>query len=1060
MKKLPAVILCCLLSLSAIAELRLALIPLDKLSQSMADLALAELSKDDELVFLERDEIAAIQKEIRLSALSDFMPDPQLMQNTQLFILLKQNQLIAFDSTTGVRLKDCPIPSQQELINAIRDAVAKQRSFIGDTLYKLSAMPLVPIHLSDNQTKFARQLEETFLQLLCNKKDVALLERRHLLFLLNEPNAQEKGLTDKLFAGTNILKPSAVSDGKNGIILKLQFFSPDGKMKISETQATFAKPETLTEDCRKFLESLTLPAPMKEDKSGEARDFINEAWFAIRHGLATDAIASGTSAFALDKDYEMELSRIAFLATLQIFGKMPYQSDGSIMDVALNNMKLGTELSEKHGAFTQDEKFIVSQILGGMSTYRMKRMSQKQIDAFMDLAERCIILGKKQLDKELLSLADSPGPRWPDAIFKFETRCQYVYELDMLCNLPWDLHWWEQYVYPALEKLIADAKDLQPELERFSDMDFKDNHPIVSNPNIKALRYKSNRQKAYLDLNLQVQLHSPFSPNMTPENRRIYQKASELLLSSNLVILANTGLNGLMKLRTNMEGRQSNMGLDFPNHLAFYYEQLQRIIENGARIKTHMGFSAPIWSRDDPDFLQQKLAINELAIRKFNQFDIFQISLLSGFEKWDAETAKMVYDKLLVMEEESQKIFDKKPKFNEFPRKRMKDYFRNQRRKLEKKFGIQPAVADTTPVESPYAEIYEPLESRLTAKNATTVFIGYENESFYVVTFENNTAFLLKIDAGSMQSFEVTKIKMPGIYGGLRFGAILDDVYVASDGRMVYLFPKNGSQPEIIDFGDYCKNWCNCMTGFGERLFFTFDGRQNAPSTLLEYNVRTKEKKLLASTVDRSVKWPLQGIDRPYYMEQILCDPPNDRILLLLHESPPPPTGTTYTVKLWAYHWKTGEWKAVSNYLPFHEPSHSHMTLHDNTIWLCSDFGYGKINKEGNFQPIYLMGADGHLSDIPIRYGDDSFKKVVLDLSEVMKTESKYDDLQRFDLLLTVFSGQILLGERAAMIPKEHRFMRLPEPFRPIACIDGKYCVGYKQYFEGFQIRTLKDYGK
>ena len=202
MKKLPAIILCCLLSLSAMAELRLALIPLDEASRKMADLALAELSNDDDLAFLERAEIAAIEKEIKLSALSDFVPDPLLMQNTQLFILLKQNQLIAFDSTTGVRLEDQKISSQQELLNAIRDAVAKQRSFGGDTLYKLSAMPLVPIHLSDNQTKFARQLEETFLQLICNKKDVALLERRHLLFLLNEPNAQEKGLTDKLFAGT------------------------------------------------------------------------------------------------------------------------------------------------------------------------------------------------------------------------------------------------------------------------------------------------------------------------------------------------------------------------------------------------------------------------------------------------------------------------------------------------------------------------------------------------------------------------------------------------------------------------------------------------------------------------------------------------------------------------------------------------------------------------------------------------------------------------------------------------------------------------------------------
>ena len=222
MKKLPAVIICCLLSLSAIAELRLAFIPLDQASKSMADIALAELSNDDSLAFLERAEIAAIEKEINLSSvLSDYVPKPYLMENTQLFILLKQNQLIGFDSTTGVRLKDCPIATQQDLVNAVRDAVAKQRNFSGDALYKLSAMPLVPIHLSETQEKLSRKVEDTFLQLLCNKKDVVLLERRHLLYLLNEPNAQEKGLTDKLFAGTNILKPSATSDGKKGTVCKI-----------------------------------------------------------------------------------------------------------------------------------------------------------------------------------------------------------------------------------------------------------------------------------------------------------------------------------------------------------------------------------------------------------------------------------------------------------------------------------------------------------------------------------------------------------------------------------------------------------------------------------------------------------------------------------------------------------------------------------------------------------------------------------------------------------------------------------------------------------------------
>ena len=1059
MKKLPAIILCCLLSLSAMAELRLALIPLDEASRKMADLALAELSNDDDLAFLERAEIAAIEKEIKLSALSDFVPDPLLMQNTQLFILLKHSQLIAFDSTTGVRLEDQKISSQQELLNAIRDAVAKQRSFGGDTLYKLSAMPLVPIHLSDNQTKFARQLEETFLQLICNKKDVALLERRHLLFLLNEPNAQEKGLTDKLFAGTNILKPSAVSNGKNGIILKLQFFSPDGKTQIGETQATFAKQETLAEDCHKFLETLTLPAPMQEDKRGEARDFINEAWFAIRHGLTADAVASGTSAFALDKEYDMELARIAFHSVARVLSSMPYRLDSTIMDVALNNMRLGTTLAEKHGGFTQDDTFFATNAIQSMWYFRQIDVPQAQKDVANDLMERCILLRKKQLDKELLTLADSPGPRWPDALFKLETRCWYVYELDTFCNLPWDLHWWEQIVYPVLAKTIADAKDLQPEMERFSAMEFKDKHPIVSNPKIKALRVKINRQKALLDLNLFLNFVGRLRiESLSQENREIYRRASELLISSNLIDYALQGLNGLMQLRTNQTMRQRVMGPDFPKDLAFFYKQYKRILEQCIKIDNKQPWFHSIWSSADPDFLKQKLDILETAIKKFNLYSLCGDNLLDGYEQWDDKTAKIVYDKLIAFEAESQRIFDKNSRPNRLSNKLMKDYFRNQRKKLETKFGIQPAVADTTPIESPYAAIYTPLKER--PRNASMVVVGYENKSFYIVTFEKDTAFLLQIDSSNMQVSEVANIKKPGNYGRM-FGAILDDYYAALHGQIVYLFLKDGSQPEIIDFKDYCKKWCHGMAGCGERLFFTFDGQQDGsqtPGTLLEYNVRTKEKKLLASTLDRSVKWPLQGIGRPYKMSQILCDPANERILLLLHESPPREGHTVYTVKLWAYYWKTGEWKSVSNYLPFHESSAKHMTMIDGEIWLNSDIGYGKINQEGNFQPIYLIGFDRHLSDQPIRFGGDNYEKVVLDLSQAMKPDPKYDDLQPNDLLLNVFSGQILLGQRTAMIPKEHRFMRLPEPFRPVACFDGKYCVGYGN--QGFQIRTLKDYGK
>ncbi|MBR4418329.1 MAG: hypothetical protein IKS67_16230, partial [Victivallales bacterium] len=520
------------------------------------------------------------------------------------------------------------------------------------------------------------------------------------------------------------------------------------------------------------------------------------------------------------------------------------------------------------------------------------------------------------------------------------------------------------------------------------------------------------------------------------------------------------GLYNLMLLRTQSHSRKMAIGKDIPQAASFYYEQLQHIIENGVIINNGLEQFSLIWRDDDPEFLQRKLTINEIAIKRFNLYYMFYDSLLAGYEQWDAETAKMVYDKLLAFEAESQKKFEMASRPNTLRITRMKDYFQKQRNILEKAFDIKPAVADTTPVETPYAEIYSPLENR--QENYGTAFIGYENKAFYVMNIEYPNAFLLKIDAqNNMHVSEVAKIKMPGVYGGMRFGAILDDYFVASDGQMVYFFPKDGSKPEIIDFGDYCKVWCHCMAGCGERLFFTFDGRENAPGTLLEYNVRTREKKLLASTVDRSVKWPLQGIGRPYYMHQILCDPANDRILLLLHDTPPKEGHAPFTIKLWAYYWKTGEWQAVSNYLPFSSLNGKNMTLLDGEIWLNSDdMGYGKINKDGNFQSLYLIGNYGHLSDTPIQYGDDSFKKVVLDLSKMMKPKPMHDDLQRFDLHLTVFSGQILLGEKVAMIPKEQRFMRLPEPFRPIACFDGKYCVGYKYFSNGFQIRVLKDYGK
>ena len=212
--------------------------------------------------------------------------------------------------------------------------------------------------------------------------------------------------------------------------------------------------------------------------------------------------------------------------------------------------------------------------------------------------------------------------------------------------------------------------------------------------------------------------------SLSQENREIYRRASELLISSNLIDYALQGLNGLMQLRTNQTMRQRVMGPDFPKDLAFFYKQYKRILEQCIKIDNKQPWFHSIWSSADPDFLKQKLDILETAIKKFNLYSLCGDNLLDGYEQWDDKTAKIVYDKLIAFEAESQRIFDKNSRPNRLSNKLMKDYFRNQRRKLETKFGIQPAVADTTPIESPYAAIYTPLKER--PRNASMVVVGYE----------------------------------------------------------------------------------------------------------------------------------------------------------------------------------------------------------------------------------------------------------------------------------------------------------------------------------------------
>ena len=1055
-------------ALSASAELRVALVPLDETGRNHADLALADLADEPDVAFLERSEIDKIRDEIQLSALSDYIPEPEIMQNTQLFILLKNKQMIAFDSRTGVRLWDCEWRDLPELTVAVKAAISKQRGFSADSLKKVSAMPLVPAHLDETQEKMARRAETLMLQKLCARSDLVLLERRHLLYLLNEPNAAEKNLTEHLFAGAVVMKPTAVAQGKKGILLKLQFYSPDGKRHRGESTISIANATVLEKTIEKEMEALTIPDDAQEDKKGEASQFIREAWFAFSHGLEDDALSSGASAVALDDNYAQELARIAFLSAGQLLMQDSGKKDSCKIDMALDNMRFGAELVERHKGYSREGKRAATMILLHISRSSFERMSLKQQKVFMETLEKLIMLRKRQLDAEWMPLVDSAEPRWPNGVFRVETLAQYVQDLHSFCSISWDLSLWRKHVYPELERFIDAYNDMLPEIEQFGHLSWKEKLSIVSNPNIKKRRTPYNRQFGGMNMfNNSFRFHNwdaSESSKMTGEERNFQKTAYRRMMSSKYFPLAKSGLDGLMALKYGIGGVWiRNENNDNKEALTFYYAELKRIMNNVSTVSIGANSSGFMVASDG--FVRERMEIQDIAVRRLNWFEPFGDMLLTGYEKWTAKTAKEVYDKLSELEKASLANIGKDDIPKTHRSQRVKDYFGRQLLKLEKQFGFKNEQRMKTPVINPYCQVYSPFAHDKSIISLT--YAGTENNSLYFfVHTRDNLLSLQRIALDSpAQPRQLSQLTLPEASYDRIFGTVLDDCYAAflAKGSLAWIcvFPKKGGQPNMITVKNYCKSSSvfayAAFCGGGDSLFVSCDGEGKFSGKLVQYNVRTGETKLLASTLDRSVKWPLQGIDYPYVIKPLICDAKNKRIVTLLNSKPHPNTGETfYDVALWAYYWETGEWKVLSKYLPCKNvESGLGLRYIEGVFWLACDYGFGRINKEGNFQPVFLIGTERHLSDKGIRYGSSSFKKVVVDLSKIRHPAPQYQILMDWDLHFNACNGKLFFGQRCIMLIDEQRFFRVEDGFRVTHCIGDKYCIGLHRQKE-FQIRVLK----
>ena len=1046
---------------------RVALMPMDATAQNLADLALAELSGDADIAFLERAEIDQIKRELRLSALSDFVPDPQLMQNAHVFAVMLKQDFVAFDARTGVRLVDLPTISAEAVGGALRDAIAKRQSLTASKLRKLSCMPLVPANLSEKQEALARRLETTLLRTLGNQKDFVVLERRHLLLLLNEPGAERQDLTRDLFAGALVLKLTATPEGKDDVRLKAHIFSPDGKTLLSEETGVFQAKADLDEQCRLFLSTLPMPADNAEDKPGEARNFIYEAWFSVSHSLDGDAVASAASASALDVEQEKELCRIAAIAGRQLLEQWASPA-AERYAVAAANLKLATRLAAKHRIFPYELHHIIRH---GVALLTQNAFAKLPADLQQELREiiESTIETRLTTLAECQRLAELPGEKWPERLFALEARLERLVKLAAIAEIQWDYGYWDRYVYPELAKYIAEAEELLPELQKYDALSISEKMKICRQPQIKNRRVPRFRQ--HLEL---TAFHSDLAHffHFRPDehdaaNVAVYRKTMELLASSNILPLAYRGRCGLLGLRLGVSSlralsssQRSDQPLDRSAQREFYrgLVDLFATAESVGSPQRIIGNLQDAFS--DRAALDYRLPIQELAMRRFAWYTPWQDDLIKGSQNWSLEERQDVHRRLSQYIEECAN--DPRLNKHEFAsiRQTIDLYFKRLQKQLEKQDpSLSRVQAELAPVD-PFERVIMPFKD--SQPNTQPIVFGVEGGIIYLGEYHSDSIRIVRVDTkANLAISKGPKHKLSmGWHGRKVHGVILADYLAAQNGGYVFLFPKNGEPPESIDFRQYVKFRCHVMVGCGDRLFLSFDGDEySRPGTVLEYNVATKKTELLVSTLDRSIKWPLQGMQNPYAITQMLCDPSRQQLIMLMHDQPPIPGRHTYTIRLQAYCWETKTWQELSRRLPITDTHWlNSFYLEDGELWLLMDSGLGKINADGDWQPVFLLSRHRGVTDKLPNYGDEFNANVTVDYSKCGAFAQKHKELDLSDVYFNHYSQGILFAKDLLIFVPEKIILSIVPSF-PVSHVteSGHVIGGWSYDYKTLQIGILKD---
>lgn len=1058
-------------------QVRIALCPLDSASRNLADLALVELSADQDVVCLERAEIDRLLAESRLLEQTDgdFQPDPRVMQNAELFIVLQNGELQAFDAVTGVRLANHELDTAPEACRAIREALAKREHFANNQLRKLSLMPMTPVNLTPEQEDKARKLERILSRLLGNRSDLVLLERRHLLVLLSEPGAEYNDLTSRLFAGALLLKPAVLQEERNGLRLRLQYFTPDGRTVLHEDSSLFPHDSAPDRYMQEFLGQQPPPEIAPEDKHGEARAFILEAWFALSHALPQDALSSAASAAALDPAYEKQLCRIlAQVAGEQYWKNTSKAPVATIHAGVISRLQRSARLAAKHRFFPNelgDAMTRYGPIVNGAIVRQLPLEVQQQWRDTVEL----ILTTRQETLAGLLRVADLPGIAWTDHFFSLQARAQYIHSMSTLCHELWDYSYWQRFVEPELDKYVRESNELLPEMVKFQSLSLAEKESRCCQT-WEQERFRAMTAGVVPSLDHGHWTLVPFTIirnqtlHPTVANLAIHRRALEKLTSSrtlNLALQAHAGLARLNMVTAPPERKLNHIEEltgEEKNVLAVFFDRAAKLLEAAASVGPPKFTSLSCGLRlDHPDCLAQRLRLQELAIRHHACYTPWEQELIADYHAWSRETAVKVHQQLHAYLDQYEHD-PRTARHSDAQRQRVRDIYRLMLSRLERCFEIPPREASSSQPVDPFARVFWLELPKGFGVYHSFCVLGFDGRYLFLDDVVKDEIIQLQIDTAADMAV-VSQRRLPHKAPRNRLGPsvgpglILTDHFVSQHGSCIFLYAKEKPSCQLLDFSRFSRQRCRAIAGYGDRLFLSFGWSDDAPTTILEYHVRLGTTKVVASSMDRSVPWPWQGAPRPIPIPHLHCDGPGRRLIML--PTPMPSVGTGLSaarLQFLAFHWETGQWENASKPLPL-STGHQLTFLDETGLWLLHDAGFGKINDHGDWQTIFRK-RNGLLVQGPQPELVQAQDNDGVDDSRCLVPAAEHRDFSPLDLNFTLYADGLLFSRNVIMLVPEQKFIRLAKSFVALGCLDGRYVVGYytgSAEDTGLVVGVLKD---